>query len=230
MVIDGLPIENFDKQKCYRLINSKFPPINLFDDVADADEFAALYAIQAMTNPRLQNEIGNLNLLPPEEIPHDIKGCNWSIAAFTHILPNGSRFSNGEYGIYYAAKDIKTAIAETAYHQETYFKNVEGLKFDKITMRTLCTTFSADLINIVNPLVDDRGWYDPNSYTESQKLGEIVKGNKLQGIWYGSVRNNHSDCYALFTPKCIDEIVQGCHYEYIWDGTRISTISEINSI
>ncbi|RLA01353.1 MAG: RES domain-containing protein, partial [Gammaproteobacteria bacterium] len=40
----------FDKQVCYRLINSKFPPIALFSDVADADEFEALYEIQAMTN------------------------------------------------------------------------------------------------------------------------------------------------------------------------------------
>ena len=43
----------------------------------------------------------------------------------------------------------------------------------------------------------------------------------MQGIWYGSVRNNYSDCYALFTPKCIDEVVQGEHYEYVWDGSNL---------
>jgi hypothetical protein len=38
--------------QAYRLVNSKFPPIALFDDVANADEFEVLFEIQALTNPR----------------------------------------------------------------------------------------------------------------------------------------------------------------------------------
>lgn len=220
----------FDKQVCYRLINSKFPPIALFDDVADADEFEALYEIQAMTNPRVQNEVGNLNLLPAKEIPFDIPGCNWAIAPFTHIRPEGSRFSDGTYGIYYVAENIETAITETVYHQEEYLKNVEGFKYERIVMRTLCTTFSAELVNIADPLIDDLGWYDPDDYTPAQQLGAKVKEEGSSGIWYGSVRNNYANCYALFTPKCIDKIDQGCHYEYIWDGSEIITVSKISII
>ena len=130
MVANSLPLESFDKQKGYRLINSKFPPISLFDDVAGADEFDVLYEIQQLTNPRIKNDVGDLNLLPHNKIPYTIKGCSWAVSPFTHINPAGSRFSNGEYGIYYMAKDIDTAIAETTYHQERYFKNVSGLKYE----------------------------------------------------------------------------------------------------
>ena len=42
-----------EQLQAYRLVNSKFPPIALFEDVADADEFEVLYQIQALTNPRL---------------------------------------------------------------------------------------------------------------------------------------------------------------------------------
>ena len=221
--------ESFDKQECYRLINSKFPPINLFDDIADADEFAALYEIQKITNPRIKNNVGDLNLLPHKEIPYDIPGCGWAIAPFTHIRPEGSRFSSGEYGIYYSAENIETAIKETIHHQSQYFKKVSGLKYDRIVMRTLYATFSAELVNIADPRVDDQGWYDKDSYKTSQQLGEKVKKECSQGIWYGSVRNKYANCYALFTPKCINRIVQGAYYEYIWDGTDIVASNKISS-
>lgn len=55
-------------------------PISVFDDVAYADEFEALYALQALTNPRLQNEAGNLNFIPTDEIPFGIPGCFYAVA------------------------------------------------------------------------------------------------------------------------------------------------------
>ena len=55
--------------RAYRLVNSKFPPIAIFDDVASADEFESLYALQAITNPRLANQAGRLELIPRADIP-----------------------------------------------------------------------------------------------------------------------------------------------------------------
>ena len=42
---------------------------------ADADEFDMLYQLQALTNPRLHNETGRLELIPRSEIPFGIPGC-----------------------------------------------------------------------------------------------------------------------------------------------------------
>ena len=50
-MLSQLPSLSEEQQQAYRLVNSKFPPIELFDDVASADEFEALYQIQALTNP-----------------------------------------------------------------------------------------------------------------------------------------------------------------------------------
>ena len=101
-----------EQLQAYRLVNSKFPPIALFEDVADADEFEVLYQIQALTNPRLQNEVGHLELIPRGEIPFGIPGCSYATAPFTHVNPAGSRFSNGSFGVLYLAGSMETALAE----------------------------------------------------------------------------------------------------------------------
>ena len=96
--------------QAYRLVNSKFPPIALFDDVADADEFEVLFEIQALTNPRLKNELGQLELIARSEIPFGIAGCSYAIAPFTHVNPAGSRFSDGLFGVLYLADSMEAAL------------------------------------------------------------------------------------------------------------------------
>ena len=53
MSAQRLPTLKGESLQAYRLVNSKFPPIALFDDVADADEFELLYQIQALTTAQL---------------------------------------------------------------------------------------------------------------------------------------------------------------------------------
>ncbi len=54
-----------------------------------------------LVNPRLRNEAGAIHLVPPEERVTG-PGATWVMAPFTHFNPNGSRFSDGTYGVYYA--------------------------------------------------------------------------------------------------------------------------------
>ena len=227
-VISGLSVHPFTEQSCYRLINSKYPPKSLFDDVAGDDEFEAVFAIQKLTNPRLRNEIGELNLVPLAQRPFGINGCHYAMGPFVHVNPEGSRFSAGQFGVFYAAENIQTAIAETRYHQENYFKKVQGLKFDRIVMRGLKAVFTADLLNILNPLQTEQGWYHPDDYSASRILGNEIKKNRQAGVLYGSVRNNYQPCYALFSPEYISEVIQCSHYEYIWDGKEITSTLKIS--
>jgi hypothetical protein len=225
--LSTIPIANLENQTCHRVISSKFPPVALFDDVADADGFDAIYAVQAITNPRLNDTVGNLALVPKEERPFGINGCSYALAPFLHINQNGSRFSSGNYGVLYAAKDINAAVAETRYHQEQYFKNVEDLKYDNIVMRGLRVTFSADLLNISFPKIEKHGWYHPTDYSKAQELGFVVKQQKKHGIMYDSVRCSGVECYALFSPILVSEVVQTDHYNYVWDGSCISSVDKL---
>ena len=64
MIQDGIPRTAVVPIKGYRLIHTKYPTIDIFDDVASPDEFDILFEIQEITNPHLANEVGNLALLP----------------------------------------------------------------------------------------------------------------------------------------------------------------------
>jgi len=230
MDINSIPQTVFFNQTAYRLIPSKYPPRSLFDDVANHDEFEILYAIQELTNPRIRNEVGNLNRVPVSERPYGIRGCNYALGPFVHLNPTGSRFSNGNFGVYYAAEDIQTAIAETRYHQQCYFSAVEGLKFDRLSMRCLKTQFSANLRDIRSDVYRENDWYLKDNYSAAQQLGASVKQNNDSGIVYYSVRANNKICYALFSPLVIKDVIQTTHYEYIWDGEKITVALETTEI
>lgn len=211
----------FSKQRCFRLIPSRFPPIALFEDVASQDEFEALYAVQALTNPRIQDEIGNLALLPVDDRVYGIPGCSFVMAAFTHINPDGSRFSSGDYGIYYASEQVETAIAETIYHRERFLSYTQEPP-QEIAMRTLVAEFNAALCDLLT--VDKtHPVYSLNNYNAGQELGAQIKQNQDDGLVYHSVRAEGKN-FALFKAKLIQQCTQGAHYGYVWDGERISTV------
>jgi hypothetical protein len=223
----NLALREFEEQVGYRLMPSKFPPIALFEDVANHNDFEILFGIQAITNPRLRQEAGNLHCVPPEERPYGIRGCSYALGPFVHLNPAGSRFSSGNFGVYYAAINSQTAISETRYHQEKYFSCIEGLKYDRISMRCLKTLFSAQLHDITDPQYRQSDWYHPNDYQASQLLGMQLKKMGSQGVVYDSVRNPGNICFGLFTPKLILDVVQTAHYSYIWDGKKISVAMEM---
>lgn len=221
-----------EHQVTYRLINSKFPPISMFDDVASVEDFDIVFALQSLTNPRLRDEIGDMTLLNKQDIPFGIKGCSYATAPFTHINKDGSRFSNGLFGVLYLADNIDTAIAETKYHQQKMLMAIKGVHYDTIIMRGLRCVFSAELTDCkVSDLetMTTSPIYHKTNYNEAQRFGAEQRKSTIEGIQFTSVRNPFSTCYALFTPKCIEEIVQSSHYEYVWSGTEISTVRLISA-
>lgn len=120
-----------DWRTAYRIIPSIYPPVGIFDDVAEPEDLEAVIALESATNPRILTMAGELSLVRPEE---RITGGGTTpiMAAFTHTKP--SRFSDGTYGVYYAAHDQETAIAETAYHRLQFIVDA-GLRSEIVHMR-----------------------------------------------------------------------------------------------
>lgn len=208
--------------QAYRLVNSKFPPVALFEDVADAADFDALYQIQAMTNPRLRNEVGQLELIARDQIPFGITGCSYATAPFTHLNPDGSRFSDGSFGVLYLADRMDTAIAEVRYHQEHYWSNVPGLNYERFVFRGLNCRFTDAGIRDATAVPPSDPIYAPDDYSQSRQLGHEVKRAACPGLRYHSVRAPGNTCWALMTPRPVTSIIQAAHYEMIWSGQIIS--------
>ena len=114
-VLPGLEITEaaVDWAQAWRIIASRFPPIHLFERVSpNPAVWEALIELEELTNPRVRDQVGQISLVPPER---RISGVNasWVMASFTHVNPKGSRFSDGTYGVYYAADSLQTAIARS---------------------------------------------------------------------------------------------------------------------
>lgn len=51
--------------RAYRIVNSSFPPIALFEDVLDPEDLEIAYALEALTNDRLIAQAGVLDRVRP---------------------------------------------------------------------------------------------------------------------------------------------------------------------
>ncbi|WP_313053342.1 RES family NAD+ phosphorylase [Pseudomonas lopnurensis] len=218
-----------EQLRAYRLVNSKFPPIALFEDVADARDFEALYQLQAMTNPRLQNEIGRMELLARDEIPFGIPGCSYATAPFTHLNPEGSRFSDGSFGVLYLADRMDTAVAEVRHHQERYWTNVQSLNYERFVFGGLSCNFNDAGVRDATVVALDDPIYAPDDYSHSRRLGHEAKRESCPGLHYRSVRSPGNTCWALMTPRAVTSIIQTAHYEMIWSD-RIISVSQIATL
>jgi hypothetical protein len=228
--INEMPVFTTRKKVGRRLISAKLPPIYLFEDVATAQDFDDLYALQSLTNPRLQSEVGNLNLVDLSDVPWGINGCNYAAASFTHVNPDGSRFSDGTYGVMYVADSIETAIAEVKHHQQAYCKKVHGLAYERFVFKQLICTFKVKQGLDIKGLSVNDPIYHLEDYSASRVLGlGVKKAKKYSSIRYNSVRRKKGVCHAIFTPKEVSDIIPSTHYEMVWDGGKISNISTIST-
>lgn len=219
--------QRFDQQKCYRLIPSRYPPISLYEDVADAAMLEAIFAIESLTNPRLGEEVGDFSVVPVDERLAGVPHCSYVMAAFTHLNPEGSRFCTGDFGAYYATEVLITAIKETVYHLERVMAYTRE-PAQEIHMRSLVAYFSADLVDIRDKV--GSGLYHSTNYGESQAFAVQVKADRSDGIVYASVRDEGACCYALFKPNLISKITPSAHYSYKWNGKKIAQVYQLKQI
>jgi len=210
----------------YRIIPSRFPPVGLFDRVANPADLPAVFALEAMTNERLRDEVGEIELVPAEERISG-QGTTCIMSAFTHINAYGSRFSNGTYGVYYCALTQDTAIAETVYHRARFLAATKEDAME-IDMRVYLTDIRADLHDLRD--IKDPQLYHPDDYSAGQELGLRLKKTNSFGIVYRSVRHEGGQCAAIFRPRAfvIDghQCRQGAHLVYKWNGAAISSVYE----
>ena len=62
-----VPTAQIEWHPCFRIVPSRFPPIGLFEAVADPRDLEAVYQIEAMTNDRLREEVGDILLVAPDD-------------------------------------------------------------------------------------------------------------------------------------------------------------------
>ncbi|CAG1015652.1 hypothetical protein BURC_01017 [Burkholderiaceae bacterium] len=216
-----IPVVELGWGATYRLVPSRFPPIVLFERVADPADLDVVFAIEALTNPRLRQEVGEISLVPPAERMSG-PGSSPIMAAFTHLNPFGSRFADASYGVYYAARTLLTAVREVSHHQAKF---LAATGEDPISIDLRCYKAL-----VRRPLHDIRGlqaqWpqvYSRDDYGASQALGATLREKGSWGIAYDSVRDAGGECVGIFRPLALAPAVQGQHVALQWNGRQIES-------
>jgi hypothetical protein len=216
------PIQTIRWDKTYRLIPSRYPPIDLFERVADPADWELIAYIEGLTNDRLRDEVGDILIVPIGERLAG-PGASPIMAAFTHTgFP--SRFTDGSFGVYYASNSFEAALSEVLHHRARFLQRTAEPK-TQFDLRTYIGRLAAELHDIRG------GWQEahaPDSYVHSRALAKKLRGLGSNGVAFDSVRCMSAENVAVFRPSILaaasgkPHVLQGSHIRVEWDGSRMS--------
>lgn len=220
--IATIPVAEVKWDSAVRIIRSIFPPIDLFEDIADPADWPLLISAEQKTNPRIMENIGNLDLVP-EDRRVGGNGASYLMAPFTHVsIDRKSRFSDGTYGVLYVGNVFEVPLLETVHHHARFMARTNEAP-------GWTSQFREIVLDVDTGLHDLRGHDDPeyavvlnpDDYTASQALATQLRGAGSNGVAYPSIRRQGGECVGLFYPDLASNAVQGRHLDYHWDGARV---------
>ncbi|MHB2026267.1 MAG: RES family NAD+ phosphorylase [Elusimicrobiota bacterium] len=178
-----------------------------------------------MTNERLRQERGEVAIVAPVDLVSG-PGSEYVMAPFTYRNPEGSRFSNGQHGIYYAARALPTAVEETKHHRQIFMSRTQETAM-RLEMRVLTADLDGNLHDIRGMRKKLPQVYSRTSYAASQELADRLIKESSFGIVYDSVRHKGGQCAAVLRPPVLSRCRQERHLIFEWDGKKIEKVYEL---
>lgn len=219
------PVRRVIWPRSTRIIRSIYPPIDLFEDIADPADWEALASAEAKLNPRIRDSIGDLAKVPLARRVTG-PGASWVMAPFVHCSPlRPGRFSDGTFGLYYAGDSTEVAVAETIHHHtKTMLATEEAPGW---------TSQFRELIGSVDAEFDDVSGMDDllhtDDYAASQIFGAQRRAAGSDGITWPSVRYAGGNCIAAFWPDVVSIPAQGAHFAYHWNGSAVDYVKKLDT-
>lgn len=212
------PVRRIRWAEAFRIISARHPPIEVFERVAPPEDWDELIGIEELTNPRVRQSVGEVGRVDPSQRVFG-PGASWVMGAFTHV-GNPSRFTDGSYGVYYAARHLLTAVFETSFHYGRFLARTNEAAGTELQLRILRSR------DVQGRFPDIRSGYrslhDPDDYGPSQRFGAEVRAKGARGLVYDSVRRPGFACIAFFDPSAVPLPESGGFVRYRFDGERIS--------
>lgn len=203
--------------EAFRLIPSRFPPVNVYEGLTANDRQNEIVAIENMTNPRLRS-LGRLQPTAHGDAGADPRLQNWNLAPFAYGNPDGSTFFSEDQPCLELAFERQTALAVSVAKRQSFMEATQEAPIG-LDMRMLCTPVSGtfwDLRNIADP---PAGLDEEQRHRIGAKMPEGA-----QGILYRPVERPAGTCLAIVTGDVLQRSQQTVHFRYVWDGKRISLL------
>ena len=222
---DALPVRRVRWRQACRIVPTRYPSVYLFDRVADAEDFDALYALEALTNDRIRDETGVLQLVPPQERIFG-PGSGPIMAAFTHINPAGSRFADG--ALWRVLRRARARDRDRRDGVTTTHGSSRPPTKGRCTCRCGCTTWPSTRGCTTCARADavPAAVFDADDYDASRALGRALHERGSAGVVYRSVRHAKGQCVGLFKPRGAKACLHAAVLLYAWDGSRFSDVFE----
>ena len=212
-----------------RIIRSLYPPIYLFEDIADPEDWPFLIAAEQKTNPRLMETLGALDLVPPDRRVAG-PGATYLMAPFTHVSPDRpSRFTRGDFGMFYVAERFETALLETMHHHARFMARTAEPPGWPSQFSALVLDIAADLHDLRGAAAALAPALAPDSYDGAQALAAFLRASGSEGLVYPSQRDPGGQYVGLFYPDHASNLIQGRHLDYHWNGSRVDLYRDAGS-
>ena len=162
-------------------------------------------------------------------------GAGYVMAPFVYPSPDGTRFgppalTAESFGVYYAARDEATAIAEVKHHRVAFLQATaavaQDLDFEVLKAPVKGTHF----YDLRGRQREFTRVYSPTDYSASQKLGVELRRKDADGIAYDSVRREGGECVAVFRPRCVGPARAVKNLIFRWDGEAITAVLEAHRL
>lgn len=196
-----------DWSSSFRLIPSRFPPVQLYEPIAPEEDWEALKRIETMTNPRIRGARGLL--LPEDEGKID---QNWLVAPFAYPDPEPSPYGDGSFGYSVVAESLHSALLIAIQRREAFLRSTaEGPA--RLVMRVIKVPLKAQLADLAHIDVSDPALrVQINEERAAKSYGVLVKGP----------RGKEDRLAIVLRPTAfVPPAVQAEHYCFLWNGQRI---------
>ena len=158
------------------------------------------------------------------ELPDRVGGFGSGrvLPSFTFLDPNppGARFSNNQFGAFYASKDLETAVAETVHHRAAFMASTAQPPQD-LDQLVILSNIRGTMDDIRKMHAVLATVYSGTDYPASQALAASLRHAGGLGIVYDSVRRAGGECVAVLRARAISNAREDRHITYRWNGTRI---------
>ncbi len=219
------PLNRVRWKHATRIQSSRYPPIDIFEDLLEPGEWAAAIRLESLTNSRIAESIGNLDLVP-EHRRVSGPGASLLMAPFTHVSEDQpGRFHDGSFGACYLAQTFETAMAETAYHYGRFFAATQQAPGWFSQYREYRFTIDHVFHDIRNAS-SFNNCHQPDDWSASQQLARTLRASASSGIAYHSVRHEGGDCLAVFWPDVMKVPVPARPLSYHFDGQTVDLVRD----
>jgi hypothetical protein len=212
-----------DWRKTHRLIVATYvdDAEPFFAALAESDDdVTALTELAGATNQRLAAQAGQLpSGIGPDELLFAVPYSKIVNAAFTYPSPSGSRFSDNTRGAWYAAKSVRTSLAEVTYHRTVLLAETNWW-VDTVDYQDFVADIASDhFADLTDNNRRTLACLDRDSYVAGQELGMRLLVDGWAGVVYPSVRQVGGVNVACFRPALVAHVRPAGRYRLEYTGS-----------